>query len=757
MDGRIGHLHCRYRLIGARGSAGVVTARLDRLAQERVAEALEDALDQALGEDPTVYVLRQVEARLALGVGGVPTDARLAQRWGERLAGAVVHSIAHDPNDGINLVRFADQADYVAHFVTDLLRGKAWSPWFYGAFAPLRSRSTGDALRTALLDNREHLPAILSYLHRYDALELLLAALDAATLRLLWSHGLGAYISPDPEPVRPLFAGALRLMDRLELWARARPAGEALFQAYVANGPPQGDWRDRSGLAAAVLDILRFLADRGYLRRSDGVQDEAFLSRLDQALKDFDWLDADWLRTSLLDLLGGPGSRETDLPVRPVGHGPTPRQRELLADLAVLLRDGGVRLDRSQPDSPANALRLYALLVAHHPGWAGDPMVTGVIQRLLGEPSLGLAGSLVDGESQALVAADMGIETGCAGLFLLLRAILDARLPLLVEGAGYPSQGMRYPEPCPLGLSLGTKPEPHRRAVEGPTRLGAALIALGLRWAGEPGIINGQIDAGLSLWAGLENPPTLETLHEIWSNTGPADHARFQAALLRILAGQRLVRGSLLHLYRVPVGGGNTALVAGDETAGLWPLGRVIETIAEVVGIVTEWLDVWEEATGCRPTIVVGDESLLAALQRDPGVPDVVVVPETGLSGLSDSSDELATTHRAGREALLAALEALDDGRLGVPEADLTTALAAVVLLHVWARWLRQFAASSVPYLLTNFIRRPGRVYTDANSILVEMEPRPLDVVIHMAGYTAELERVPWLGHRRVRFQPRGT
>jgi len=33
------------------------------------------------------------------------------------------------------------------------------------------------------------------------------------------------------------------------------------------------------------------------------------------------------------------------------------------------------------------------------------------------------------------------------------------------------------------------------------------------------------------------------------------------------------------------------------------------------------------------------------------------------------------------------------------------------------------------------------------------MDSRPLDVVIHMAGYTTELERAPWLGQRRVRFQ----
>ena len=67
------------------------------------------------------------------------------------------------------------------------------------------------------------------------------------------------------------------------------------------------------------------------------------------------------------------------------------------------------------------------------------------------------------------------------------------------------------------------------------------------------------------------------------------------------------------------------------------------------------------------------------------------------------------------------------------------------------------FADSSIPYLLTNFIRRPGHISTYQNGLLVELEHRPLDMVIDMAGYLAELEAVSWLEQRRVRFRVRGT
>ena len=83
--------------------------------------------------------------------------------------------------------------------------------------------------------------------------------------------------------------------------------------------------------------------------------------------------------------------------------------------------------------------------------------------------------------------------------------------------------------------------------------------------------------------------------------------------------------------------------------------------------------------------------------------------------------------------------------------------MAAIACLRLWARWLRQFSFSSAPYLLQHFVRRPGRVTVDVDELLIELEPRPLDMVIEMAGYTSELEQVPWLGGRRVRFTMRGV
>lgn len=86
-------------------------------------------------------------------------------------------------------------------------------------------------------------------------------------------------------------------------------------------------------------------------------------------------------------------------------------------------------------------------------------------------------------------------------------------------------------------------------------------------------------------------------------------------------------------------------------------------------------------------------------------------------------------------------------------EPDLFILLTAAVLLRCWARWLRGFSASSVPYLLEHFIRRPGHLEHKADVLRVVLEPRPMDVVLEISGYLDQLPEVPWLGNRRVEFK----
>ena len=229
-----------------------------------------------------------------------------------------------------------------------------------------------------------------------------------------------------------------------------------------------------------------------------------------------------------------------------------------------------------------------------------------------------------------------------------------------------------------------------------------------------------------------------------WRSATPATLLGDDPSWLRTLVGQRVLAGDALHLYSLPLATGGYALVAGDATAALWPLGQVIETSDQAGEVVAGWLAAWATAMG-RPPVLVAEDPLLATARS------------SGAEVAALTSDlALTATHVAGRTRLTAAFEALAPGQLGLPAIDLAVALAAGVLLRLWARWLRNFGESSIPYLLDQFIRRPGSIWVTSTEIVVTLDRRPLDIVLEMAGYLGKIERVSWLGDRRVRFRLRG-
>jgi len=67
MDGRIGRLNLRCKILGASQNAGALQARLERVARQQLAAEYEAAIGSALGDDPSVYVLRKVNARPGCG------------------------------------------------------------------------------------------------------------------------------------------------------------------------------------------------------------------------------------------------------------------------------------------------------------------------------------------------------------------------------------------------------------------------------------------------------------------------------------------------------------------------------------------------------------------------------------------------------------------------------------------------------------------------------------------------------------------
>jgi hypothetical protein len=244
------------------------------------------------------------------------------------------------------------------------------------------------------------------------------------------------------------------------------------------------------------------------------------------------------------------------------------------------------------------------------------------------------------------------------------------------------------------------------------------FLALALRLNGEKAFVGERLDPGLCLLAGMKEPPTLDDLRAAWSKSENTDHKSFQKLLLRIAAGQRLLEPATMHVFRVSLSNSQQALVAADESESVWPLARVIDSEHDVAAIISEWQTAWEDATGVAPHVIV-DECENNAFRK--------------------------------------ALESLDHGQMDNPHLDLTISIVACLLLRMWARWLRGFSTSSVAFLIENFVRRSGALHVAKDALHVDLERRPLDVVIEMAGYLADLERIPWLPGRRIKFSLKGA
>ncbi len=762
MDGRIAHLRGHYRIQGAHGTAPSLGARLDRVLRQGVVQRYEEVLQQALGDDESVYVLRRVAARSTLMLSADVTDHALARSWGSQLASAVIRAIAGNVHEPGNLVRFENRADHVAHFLVALLNGNNHDQWFFSAFAELSALDRGAAIKRALLDNREHFPAILSYLHRYGELDSLVSALDAETKRALWFPDSNHH--SDFSVSRSLFLMALQFVDRLEVWARIPEDGEDLFRDYLATGPAAADWRDPRSLAISVFSVVRFLLVRDYLAFPS--PPEEFFVRLSRGLADFEWLDREWLRTALVELFERIENSTADqLPVRPLHARATPRQQELISALASSLgREPGLV---AEANPAAAALKLFAVLIADAPHWAEDAAAKVIIDNLitvrsalreipapaefvrllrgprvedalcllpppqrerasdacrflsrLGEPALELLEKL-SGESKT-TAAVRKFESDCAGLSLLLRPMLDIRLHLLADEVAYPP-----------------KSDLSRPMI--------LFLLLALRVGAESAVKNGCLDAGLSLLAGLDEAPGLDAIRGWGTDLYAADHMAFQAALLKVAAGQGLLQPTAMHVFRIELSDGRRALVAGDESATLWPLGRVVRTDAETETAVRDWQAAWEDATGIRPRVISADSSLstiIARMSEGPGFP---------------ADEETQATYDNGRKALGEALEVLKHGETGDANLDLTVTIVVCLLLRVWARWLRSFSTSSVPFLIENFVSRRGRIAVQPDGLVVELERRPLDIIVEMAGYLSDLDHVPWLPGGCVKFLLEGA
>ncbi len=509
MSLRIGRWKCTYRIMETQPQAALLAVDvLERRVRHAVLDAYEKSLEAAFAEDPAVYVVRRLDVKLAVHVAAELNVPALVRGWGTRMGAAAVHAISA-ASDSANIVCFEDQADFIAHFLSDLLRDLAWQRWCYGAFARFRHTPGRETVLTILREHPHLLAGIFRSLARLGSMRAVLDLLDGAAATALWREAMRPPArEPDAAEFFLFVRAALQIIACLGLW-NARPLDESeLLAAYAATRPQPPDWTDRRALASAVSSILRLTERRGHIAIPDEDEfQERWRVNAAELAKALDWLDLDWL----CQVLAARPQQTAPTPQaarHPHVSGATPNQSRLLARLRQILATAVVPLDRAHPDSESNALRLFAALAATepeivaHPGtpsilkvllaaWAAiqcavDPIAAlqqlragrvptalpdltpGHLDALrsagvLGSPAADVLHELMTHGPIALRApsADAAIPTACAGLFLLVRAISEVRI-----------------------------------APPGPI-----LFALGLQWSGVR-----DNDPGLALWSGLAQP-----------------------------------------------------------------------------------------------------------------------------------------------------------------------------------------------------------------------------------------------------------
>jgi hypothetical protein len=136
-----------------------------RDASDRLAAALGELLAPLgkLGDE--VILIRKLELSFELDTSLDPNA--LARQWAARIAAGVAAWLR--PEARTSMVRFPDQAHYLARFLVDTASGHAAQLWYYKRWRGLAPLSAAAQLRTALIEKPSHGMAALATL---PALEL---------------------------------------------------------------------------------------------------------------------------------------------------------------------------------------------------------------------------------------------------------------------------------------------------------------------------------------------------------------------------------------------------------------------------------------------------------------------------------------------------------------------------------------------------------------------------------------------------------
>jgi hypothetical protein len=256
----IGHLHCEYLIPASHPEPAALRARLDSVAHDYLAGVCSMWLTRLLDpHEPSIWLIRRLDVEVSLNIGGLDL-ATVAELWGRQLVKAIMRALTSaEQLDPERVMHFPDYNTYLAHFVSDLVAGRAWDQWYYRSFDSLRSLPLSAAIRTVMTREPERIAAVFVLLATQRRLEPVLECLTVHDAHTLYVQSYPVErdaadtteIAPEgqhnvaSERTRPLTnrAQAVHYDDAESVKEEASQAGTALRGASVNKPavPPHAD------------------------------------------------------------------------------------------------------------------------------------------------------------------------------------------------------------------------------------------------------------------------------------------------------------------------------------------------------------------------------------------------------------------------------------------------------------------------------------------------------------------------------------
>ncbi len=199
-----------------------VRTRIDEAA-ERVPAALGELLEPLAKLGDEVIVIRKLELTFDLDTSLSPGD--LARVWAARLAAAVAAALRPDARE--TMLRFSEEAHYLARFLVDSVAGRAAQSWYYRRWRGLDALSLAAQLRTAIIEVPYRGIAALAVLSPSE-LAAVLAALGPAEARRVIEAMIAEGPSTDVE------TAARVLTPLVPAWLPQAKASPSAWQAALA-------------------------------------------------------------------------------------------------------------------------------------------------------------------------------------------------------------------------------------------------------------------------------------------------------------------------------------------------------------------------------------------------------------------------------------------------------------------------------------------------------------------------------------------